>query len=448
MQPEEGLPPHLSRCLRAFVVRFPEKFVRSRRAAIFPRMRGFTSLVVVGLASHLLTGCSKDSNAATGSAGVTTVSLAAPASAEPKNAAPPTGSASALPIAKAAPAAAETAPVNEGTPIPEGQAPVLEVQEVAETGSMPKGAKLSRDGKQFFVTNFGQYDTRSVTIYDSKTLELQGQIDLPGVNVESDLSADGNTLVVSNFHRSSVIFVDIAKRAIAKEISVGKNPKVLVTSPDGKFVFTANWASNDVTQVDVEAGKVLRTLKAGRQPRGMAMTRKGKLFVANFFGESLDIFEGDDLSKRHRIPICKCPRHLTVSPDDKTLYISCLTASQLHALDIETEKVVNHAPVGDAPKSIDVSADGRWVYTADYGETRSVSIVDTKSWVSRTFPIQAMDRASGVAVAPDGRHALVTGWYDGHVYLVGFQGTGGHPEEAKAKMRKWQFVPRHPDPGD
>ena len=42
----------------------------------------------------------------------------------------------------------------------------------------------------------------------------------------------------------------------------------------------------------------------------------------------------------------------------------------------------------------------------------------------------------------------MTGWYDGHVYLVGFQGTGGHPEEAKAKMRKWQFVPRHPDPGD
>ena len=146
--------------------------------------------------------------------------------------------------------------------------------------------------------------------------------------------------------------------------------------------------------------------------------------------------------------MCKCPRHLVVSPDDKTLYISCLTASQLHALDLETEKITHTAQVGDAPKSIDVSRDGRWVYTADYGETRSVSIVDTATWASRIFPIKAMDRASGVAIAPDGKHALVTGWYDAHVYLVGFVGTGGHPEEAKAKMRKWQFVPRHPDPGD
>ena len=56
----------------------------------------------------------------------------------------------------------------------------LEVQEVADTGSMPKGAILSHDGKKFYVTNFGQLDKRNVTIYDAHTLALLDQIDVPG----------------------------------------------------------------------------------------------------------------------------------------------------------------------------------------------------------------------------------------------------------------------------
>jgi len=203
-----------------------------------------------------------------------------------------------------------------------------------------------------------------------------------------------------------------------------------------------------VTQIDVASGDVVRTLEVGRQPRGMAMTRSGKLYVANFYSDSIDVFEGKDLDKRHRVPTCKCPRHLAVSPDEKTLYISCLNASQLPAMDLATETVTHKVQIGKAPKSIAVSKDGRYVYSADYGESRSVSVVDTHDWTARVFPIAAMDRGSGVAVGPDGRHALVTGWYDKHVYLVGFEGSGGHPEEAKRKMRQWQFLPRHDDPGD
>ena len=80
--------------------------------------------------------------------------------------------------------------------------PKVEVQEVAETGSMPKGALLSHDGKKFFVTNFGQLDKRNVTIYDAHTLALLDQIDVPGIIVESALSADGKTLFISNFRRN------------------------------------------------------------------------------------------------------------------------------------------------------------------------------------------------------------------------------------------------------
>lgn len=324
----------------------------------------------------------------------------------------------------------------------------LEVQEVADTGSMPKGTILSHDGTKFYVTNFGQLNKRNITIYDAKTLQFLDQIDVPGIVVESILSHDGKTLYVSNFRRSSVMFIDLATKTVTHEIKTGTHPKILALSGDGKSLFAANWATNDVTEIDIPSAEVKKTLKAGRQPRGMVATKAGRLYIANFFGQSIDIYEGKDLEQHHRIKACKCPRHLALSPDEKTVYISCLNADQLQALDVATETVTHKVVIGSAPKSIAVSKDGRYVYSADYGQTRSVSVVDTSSWTSRVFKIPGMDRGSGVAVGPDGKHALVTGWYDGHVYLVGFEGSGGHPDEAKAKIRHWQYQPFKEDPGD
>lgn len=48
--------------------------------------------------------------------------------------------------------------------------PVVEVQEVAQTGSMPKGAALSPDGTKFFVTNFGQANGNNITMYEASSL--------------------------------------------------------------------------------------------------------------------------------------------------------------------------------------------------------------------------------------------------------------------------------------
>jgi len=92
---------------------------------------------------------------------------------------------------------------------------------------------------------------------------------------------------------------------------------VLVASPDGKSLFAANWASKSVTQIDIPTAEVVRTLNVGNAAAcGMAMSKSGKLYVANFFGDSIDVFEGKDLDQTHRLSVCKCPRHLALSPED------------------------------------------------------------------------------------------------------------------------------------
>ena len=236
------------------------------------------------------------------------------------------------------------------------QPPQLEVQAVATTGSMPKGVSLSPDGKRAYVTNFGQANGKNIHIYDAETLTQEATIDLPGIVVESVLSADGTMIFASNFQRNSVQFVDLKTRKVTREISTGLHPKILVPSPDGKYLFAANWSGQSVTQIEIATGKAVRTLPTtGLNPRGMAMTRAGVLFAANFNGASIDIFRGPELKERHTVAACPIPRHLTLSPDDRMLFISCYHDSMLHAVDVATEKVVHTLHVGSLPKSVDIS---------------------------------------------------------------------------------------------
>jgi YVTN family beta-propeller protein len=317
-------------------------------------------------------------------------------------------------------------------------APQLEVEEVADTASMPKGAILSPDAKRFYVTNFGMANGRNITVYDAASLHLVDTYDLPGIVVESVISSDGKTIYASNFARNSVQVIDVATHKLRRELSAGLHPKIVVLSHDGKTLFAANWSGASVTVVDLESGKIVRTLAAGLHPRGMALTKKGVLYVANFDGASIDVFYGEGFTQTYRLAVCRIPRHLALSPEEKTLYISCYHDSEVAALDLETETVTHRVPVGTNPKSIEVSRDGRYVFSADYGEeAHGVSVVDTTDWTARSFVVPGMDRGSGIAVTPDGEHALVTGWYDNHVYLIGFEGKGGHPEAARKRIEGW-----------
>jgi YVTN family beta-propeller protein len=321
------------------------------------------------------------------------------------------------------------------------QPPQLEVQAVAATGSMPKGVSLSPDGKRAYITNFGMHNGQNIEVVDASTLEHIDSIDLKGNVVESVLSPDGTTIFASNFLRNSVQFVDVKTKRVTQEIPTGTHPKILVLSPDGKQLFAANWSGDSVTQIDVATAKVVRTLPAGKNPRGMAMTKGGTLYVANFNGESIDVFKGADLSAHHRFKACPIPRHLTLTTDEKLLIVSCYHDSMLNAVDLATEKVVHELHVGSSPKTIEVSRDGRYIWSADYGkETNSVSVIDTSDWTARVFPVPGMDHGSGLTIYPDGKHALVTGWYDNHVYMVGFEGSGadaGATERARAKIDGW-----------
>jgi YVTN family beta-propeller protein len=296
--------------------------------------------------------------------------------------------------------------------------PPIAVTHGVRCGSLPKGVTLSPDGTRLYVTNYGQANAGNVAVFDATDLRRIGALNVPGIVVESAIAPDGRTLYVSNFSRNSVQFVDLARQRVVREVVAGSHPKILVLSHDGRRLFAANWGSHTVTEIDTATGQVVRTLRAGRNPRGMAFTRSGRLYVANFNGHSIDVYDGPDLSQHHRLAdVCHIPRHLALSPDETRLYITCFSASELAVMRTGDEQIERRVPVGHWPKAVDVSPDGRFVYTANYGGS-SVSIVDTADWTASTLDIPSLDHASGVAAARTGVRFFATGWYDGHLFAI------------------------------
>jgi len=307
-----------------------------------------------------------------------------------------------------------------------GKAPALSVVATADTGSMPKAVTVSPDGKHLVVTNFGFWKTKNVYWYDPATLKKIDQTDFndkEGNAVEAVFSPDSKTLYVSNFNGNKVEVIDVATRKVAKSVDVGLRPKITILSKDGSKMMVANWDSFSATIYDTKDFKQLYKLKANEHPRGIAITNAGKAYIAGFEGDELDIYspDGDKPFAAHKkVKACKHVRHMTLSPDEKTLYLSCYFVGELGAWDVATDKMLKRVGVGQEPKSSAVTSDGRWVFVANFGapDNGTVSVVDTTDWTERRIKVPKMDQGCGLALAPDQKTVWVTGWNSRTVHAI------------------------------
>ncbi|MBI2897143.1 MAG: YncE family protein [Deltaproteobacteria bacterium] len=326
--------------------------------------------------------------------------------------------------------------------IVESAPPRLVVLDRIETGSQPKGVSLSPDGSRIYVTVFGRPDHDNVWVYDAATLRRVGTVSFEGNAVESISSRDGRRLFVTNFRRNRVEVIDTRTLQVTGEIEVGKNPKTMALSADGKTLFVANWSSHTISVVDLERERVVDTLRVAQNPRGMVVTGQGRLYVASFTDDVIDVFDGPrgGLHRTDRLRVCAVPRHLVMSPDEEHLYVSCYRKSLLGTVDTD-DNTVQRIPIGRSPKTIDVSADGRWVVSADYGEG-TVSVVDTRAMQMRRTWIDDLTMATGLALSRSGPlRVYITSFDSNQLFVMGIRPTDEEADQASVAPSRLRREP-------
>jgi len=101
------------------------------------------------------------------------------------------------------------------------------------------------------------------------------------------------------------------------------------------------------------------------------------------------------------------PTFVSVSPDDRRLFVACNHGNTLQVLDAGSLELVQEIPVGTGAYNVEPSADGRWVIVTNK-KAQSVSLVDAQSLTEVVKIPTSKPLPHGVAYSPDGRWAFIS----------------------------------------
>ena len=212
----------------------------------------------------------------------------------------------------------------------------------ADVRGAPVEAAFTPDGRYAYVSNYAMYGPG---------------YDRPGTDTCSP--ADG-------YDDSTLYRVDLEALAIDQVIPVGSVPKYVAVTPDGSTVLVTNWCSYDLSIVDVATGTEVERLDLGRYPRGIAITPdSATAYIALMGAFDVLVLDLEDLSLDRVADIGRSPRHLVLSPDGDTLYATLNGEGVVARIDLATEEVTK-ITTGEAPRSMDIAADGRSLYVVNY----------------------------------------------------------------------------------
>ena len=99
------------------------------------------------------------------------------------------------------------------------------------------------------------------------------------------------------------------------------------------------------------------------------------IYVSSEKDNTISVIDGDSLEVIDTIEVGERPRGIVLSHDGKLLYVCTSDEDHVEALDIETGKVLYTLPSGPDPELMSLSADGTRLYIANEDDNM-VTVVD------------------------------------------------------------------------
>ncbi|MGL6073604.1 MAG: alkaline phosphatase family protein [Fimbriiglobus sp.] len=168
--------------------------------------------------------------------------------------------------------------------------------------------------------------------------------------------------------------------------------------------------------IDTKAGTT-KTVKLTGRPYDIIASKNGAvLYISDWAGRQVLVFNPADQSIVARIPVGEHPNQLRLHPTDERIFVTCASTNTVAVIDgvrgIVTETISTTlfplAPEGSTPCASAISPDGKTLYVAN-ADNNCVAVVDisepSKSKVSGFIPTGWYPTA--LAVSADGKNILV-----------------------------------------
>jgi YVTN family beta-propeller protein len=245
------------------------------------------------------------------------------------------------------------------------------------------------------------------------------------------VSPDGKSYYVTIAHGTpygSLWKLNYAGDSLVGRAQVELFPTTITVTPDGQFAFVANSdfhgdhpRVNVVSVVHTPTMTKITDIPACDMPHGVKVNHGGtrvyiscmhsdeilQLDVATF-GISRRAKTGDGHAMAAAAPAHDCsPTFVSVSPDDKRLYVACNYGNSLQVWDAATLTKVKEIPVGKGAYNVEPSSDGKLVIVTN-NKDQSVSLIDAVQLTEIARIPTSKKIVHGVAYSPDNRLAYIS----------------------------------------
>lgn len=204
------------------------------------------------------------------------------------------------------------------------------------------------------------------------------------------LSPDGTRLLVSSATTPDAFLVDTRNGKTLATFAIGPVLQGVKISPDGKWGLVVSAGKGTVSVIDLHTRQLVKTIPVGMGPdhapvgsgpHNAIFTPDSKLaYVTLEGGGGVAVLDMHSLTRIGEFPVpgLALPHNLVLSPDGRTLWIRGFVG-QVAAVDVRSHKVLALIPVGAAHAGIDITADGRHVFTGGIGGS-TVDVIDAHTF--------------------------------------------------------------------
>lgn len=242
------------------------------------------------------------------------------------------------------------------------------------------------------------------------------------------VSPDGASYYVTIAHGTpygSLWKLDGAGDGVLGKAQTELFPTTIALTPDGQYAFVANSdfhgdhpRENVLSVVHTASMRKITDLPACDMPHGVKVNRAGtRVYVSCMHSDEILEYDVGTLALLRRAPAgaghgagehgACAPTFVTVSPDDRRLYVACNHANTLQVWDAGTLRREAEIPVGKGAYNVEPSPDGALVVVTNKKD-RSISLVDARRLTEIGRVPTSKPVVHGVAFSPLGRVVYIS----------------------------------------
>ncbi|MFO1498592.1 MAG: cell surface protein [Verrucomicrobiota bacterium] len=190
---------------------------------------------------------------------------------------------------------------------------------------------------------------------------------------------------------------------------------------DGKLLYVACATGQRVLIVDSATGEVVAQLRVEGTPSGLAVSPDGKTLAVTCASpaSSLLLFDRANRTLTRQIQVGHTAMAPVFRPDGKTLFVCDRFDNDVAFVDAAAGTVTTRIKVSREPVAADVTPDGKWLLVANHlhagrsdqaAVSSCLTVLDANDgkWIKQLSLPSGSGLLRDVRVSPDGRYACVT----------------------------------------